>query len=673
MRALSLIALVLSIVLLPLSLALAVNDHDHHRATTERLLAEETEARAVALEASLHRARTIALMTAHDAAFRDFYRAPGRRASKLRAGAPALRRASEALLQPAKLFPAEIQDLSFVDASGSLNARVVRGRPVAVSARSVDDAVAPLRRSALALAPGEVVQSAPYVSSRTHDWVIANATPIPGGAAGRPAAIVQYELSLAGFRRELAPDEGGYDVHLIDARTGRVIIDSSKPHAGRQPVAAPADRRFAAVVRNPAQASVTEVDGHIAAYRRLRASHGIGDRWLLVTTSLERSTGLLGDAGPASIVMLGLGVLLMALAGTSLHASRRELELAATRDALTGLPNRRVLMTDLDRRTAPGSGAASVLLLFDLNGFKNYNDTFGHLAGDALLTRLGHALARATAPHGRAYRLGGDEFCVLAAAEAQAEVELLAASALSERGDGFAVSTSYGAVVVPDEATAAVDALRIADDRMYGQKTSGRATAGRQSTDVLMRALTERHPGLADHLDGVAQPAVEIARRLGIAGEALEHVRLAAELHDVGKVAIPDAIIDKPGPLDDDEWAFMRRHTLIGERIVAAAPALVPVAKLVRSSHERWDGGGYPDGLAGEDIPLGARIVSVCDAFDAIVSDRSYRPGSMPDAAIVELRRCAGTQFDPAVVEAFVRVLGESPEASARAQLAHER
>jgi HD-GYP domain-containing protein (c-di-GMP phosphodiesterase class II) len=176
-----------------------------------------------------------------------------------------------------------------------------------------------------------------------------------------------------------------------------------------------------------------------------------------------------------------------------------------------------------------------------------------------------------------------------------------------------------------------------------------------------------------DHLHGVAQPAVEIARRLGLAGEALEHVRLAAELHDVGKVAIPDAIIDKPGPLDDDEWAFVRRHPLIGERIVAAAPALVPVAKLVRSSHERWDGDGYPDGLAGEDIPLGARIVSVCDAFDAIVSDRSYRSGSMPEAAIVELRRCAGTQFDPAVVDAFVAVLDERPEWSAGAQLAHER
>jgi HD-GYP domain-containing protein (c-di-GMP phosphodiesterase class II) len=136
-------------------------------------------------------------------------------------------------------------------------------------------------------------------------------------------------------------------------------------------------------------------------------------------------------------------------------------------------------------------------------------------------------------------------------------------------------------------------------------------------------------------------------------------VKLAAELHDVGKVAIPDAILNKPGPLNEDEWAFMRRHTLIGERIVAAAPALCGVAKLVRASHERWDGGGYPDGIAGENIPLGARIVAVCDAYDAIVADRPYRGARSSAAALAELRRCAGTQFDPAVVEAFAAALAD--------------
>jgi len=136
-------------------------------------------------------------------------------------------------------------------------------------------------------------------------------------------------------------------------------------------------------------------------------------------------------------------------------------------------------------------------------------------------------------------------------------------------------------------------------------------------------------------------------------------VARAAELHDVGKVAIPDAILNKAGPLDEAEWSFMRRHTIIGERILLSAPALRPVARLVRSSHERWDGGGYPDGLAQEEIPLGARIVAVCDAFDAMTTDRPYRRRVSDAAALAELRGNAGTQFDPQVVKAFARTLDE--------------
>ena len=131
---------------------------------------------------------------------------------------------------------------------------------------------------------------------------------------------------------------------------------------------------------------------------------------------------------------------------------------------------------------------------------------------------------------------------------------------------------------------------------------------------------------------------------------------------------MPDTILNKPGPLDEEEWAFMRRHTTIGEAILSAAPALVPVARIVRSSHERFDGDGYPDRLAGEDIPLPARVIAVCDAYDAMTSDRAYRRGMSPEAALEELRRGAGTQFDPAVVEAFCFELDSrlSAERSAR-------
>jgi two-component system, cell cycle response regulator len=135
----------------------------------------------------------------------------------------------------------------------------------------------------------------------------------------------------------------------------------------------------------------------------------------------------------------------------------------------------------------------------------------------------------------------------------------------------------------------------------------------------------------------------------------------AAQLHDVGKVAIPDAIMSKPGPLDEAEWEFVRRHPVIGQRIVEAAPALMGVGELIRASHERWDGSGYPDGLAGDQIPMGARIIAVCDAYDAMTGDRPYRLGLLPQDALSELRRCAGTQFDAGVVAAFEVTIREPP------------
>jgi HD-GYP domain-containing protein (c-di-GMP phosphodiesterase class II) len=154
----------------------------------------------------------------------------------------------------------------------------------------------------------------------------------------------------------------------------------------------------------------------------------------------------------------------------------------------------------------------------------------------------------------------------------------------------------------------------------------------------------------------VADLAEAVAARLGLPREEQRAARHAGELHDVGKVAIPDAILAKPGPLDQQEWTFMREHTVVGERIVAADPALAAIGRLVRSSHERWDGGGYPDGLAGTAIPLVSRIVAVCDAWDAMASHRPYRPARGPQDAEAELLAGAGSQFDPVVVEAFLAV-----------------
>jgi HD-GYP domain-containing protein (c-di-GMP phosphodiesterase class II) len=235
-----------------------------------------------------------------------------------------------------------------------------------------------------------------------------------------------------------------------------------------------------------------------------------------------------------------------------------------------------------------------------------------------------------------------------------------ASEALTEHGQGFTVTTSYGSVSIPMEATSAAGAVRKADQRMYASKNvHSRTSAGRQSADVLLKILSERSPDLGVHLDQVTGLCEAVANRLDLPDEERAPMLQAASLHDVGKAAIPDEILNKPGALDEEEWHFIRRHTVIGERILSAAPALNRAAKLVRASHERHDGTGYPDELLGSQIPLGARIISVCDAYDAMTSERPYRKAVSPADALEELRRCAGSQFDPEVVAAFCEVLAE--------------
>lgn len=184
-----------------------------------------------------------------------------------------------------------------------------------------------------------------------------------------------------------------------------------------------------------------------------------------------------------------------------------------------------------------------------------------------------------------------------------------------------------------------------------------RFEAARGPKRALTRALRCGHPELGRHCDDVASLATAIARRFAFGTEELDAVAQAAHLHDIGKLAIDDRILDKPGPLTDEEWSVMRKHTEIGAAIVAEIPELQRSARLVRHSHERFDGGGYPDGLRREEIPLASRIIFAADAFDAMTSRRPYNvPMSVP-AALAELRRCAGSQFDPLVVEILCTVI----------------
>jgi diguanylate cyclase (GGDEF)-like protein len=360
-----------------------------------------------------------------------------------------------------------------------------------------------------------------------------------------------------------------------------------------------------------------------------------------------------------------LAIALLLCAFGFLYRQNRRLLASSQKDALvdslTGLRNRRAFVSDLEDRLAHASADQPLLLgLFDLDGFKQYNDTFGHPAGDALLARVGERLQKMVQGSATVYRMGGDEFCLLAAADRTSTDELVAraVSALSESGDTFRVTCSYGAVLVPDEASSPEEALHLADQRMYARKADV-ASAGRQSSDVLLKVLRERSRSLDAHVSNVGRLARLLAGRLELPRHEIDRIQLAAELHDIGKTAIPDSLLNKPGELTDEEWEYVRCHTLIGERILLAAPSLAQTAALVRSSHERIDGHGYPDGLSGDAIPVGSRIIAVCDAFDAMISDRSYRAAMPAAAALAELRLHAGTQFDADIVDAFMVAAGE--------------
>ncbi len=396
--------------------------------------------------------------------------------------------------------------------------------------------------------------------------------------------------------------------------------------------------------------------------------------------------GIMGTIDPSAVfdtraarahpwTWAGIHALFVALAGAAgvtawglnervrdrMREVQRQLEHLGLTDSLTGLGNRRQLMGDIERLLDASRPAA--LAIFDLDGFKEYNDRFGHPAGDALLVRLTAALQRAVAGPGNAYRLGGDEFCVLAGGLDAIELDAYLAewtACFSERGEGFVITASSGVALIPEEAGDPSEALRLCDRRMYARKHSRRTSAAAQTRDVLLATLAASQEDSPQGASAVARAAQRVGAEFGLSGVWLQELGHAADLRDLGNVAVPATILAKPGPLTEGEWEFVRRHPVIGERILAAAPALADAARIVRSTHERFDGTGYPDRLAGEAIALEARIISVCDAYHAMTSERPYRAARPHAQALEELRRGAGAQFDPAVVEAFVRTLAEA-------------
>jgi diguanylate cyclase (GGDEF)-like protein len=356
---------------------------------------------------------------------------------------------------------------------------------------------------------------------------------------------------------------------------------------------------------------------------------------------------------------------------------------SALTDSLTGLGNHRsyeIELRDAVERTVDGSPDVTLCLL-DVDDFKGINDVYGHQVGDEVLVALSAVLAGAGA---RAYRFGGDEFALIVdgdAAQAQKLVEHVYRVFDETRfPHGRSLQASVGIGSYPEHARSLEELQRIADTALYWAKHHGKnrscvygpstvqvfapADLGRiaerrarlRVAENLIRVVDAKDTYTGAHSESVARLVTAIALELGLDEDTAASVRLAGLLHDLGKIAVPDAILQKPSSLADHERRLVRRHAEFGSTLLDGLD-IGPVDLWVRHHHEHWDGTGYPDGLVGEEIPLGSRIILVADAYEAMTTDRSYRTATTPAEALEELRSKAGTQFDPWVVEALQRVL----------------
>jgi diguanylate cyclase (GGDEF)-like protein len=395
---------------------------------------------------------------------------------------------------------------------------------------------------------------------------------------------------------------------------------------------------------------------------------------------------VLWQRSPALSMALVGPLLAIALYQRSTFAVLKAMRLALT-DPLTGLGNHRHFHERLQRELAVAEqeGTSLTLCLVDIDDFKQVNDRHGHPVGDRVLAQVAARLRQG----GESFRLGGDEFAVLlpdtnarsGVAVARSIVERVSAADLEQVGS---MTVSAGVATFPIQGAGRDELIRLADSALYWAKEDGKNRARgyepalieikqlqqlAEGTDraaryraaaSLAKAVDARDGFAGSHSDRVGELAARIARRLGVEDAQIELTRVAASLHDLGKLAIPEEILRKPGTLNESERLVVQRHPQIGHRMLESL-GVEPIADWVLHHHERWDGDGYPDRLRGEEIPLGARIIFVADAYDAMTSERVYDRSLSPSEALEELERCSGSQFDPAIVDECSEELSVRP------------
>jgi diguanylate cyclase (GGDEF)-like protein/PAS domain S-box-containing protein len=363
----------------------------------------------------------------------------------------------------------------------------------------------------------------------------------------------------------------------------------------------------------------------------------------------------------------------------------------ADRDALTGLLNHRCLHERLSDEITRCSqcGDTFALILLDVDSFKQYNDTHGHLAGDEVLKECGQLISRSVRAIDISCRYGGDEFAAILPGASLDGASIVAERIRSqiESGNGLvkaAYTCSVGVALWPADGLTREEIVRAADAALYISKGKGRNCVslsseikqsampgaklggGRQDDDSVLNTILalaaavdsrDRHAG--DHSRKVSEHAVVIARELGYSDVGIERIRMAALVHDIGMIGVPSQVLTRSSPLSLLEWEQVRAHTRMGVAILRHVRQLEECLEAVQSHHEHYDGKGYPEGLEGESIPLDARIIAVADVFDAITSERPYRKPLPPERAVEEIKRSSGNQFDPKVVDAFMRTIAD--------------
>ena len=356
------------------------------------------------------------------------------------------------------------------------------------------------------------------------------------------------------------------------------------------------------------------------------------------------------------------GVVMVFRDVTQEKQQRDEIEYIMSHDSMTGLHNRWYMEEMLNRYDQETQGSC-VLIMGDLNGLKLVNDAFGHYEGDRFIRKIAGILKSSSGPRDVVCRWGGDEFLILmpdaGAADAEQLIERISARCKSESDEKLQLSIALGYALKTGGSEGIHTVLREAEQLTYRRKLMIEKSFRSSVINALLATLAAKSEETEEHAERLQHYCGQIGKILGISNKELDEMSLFAMLHDIGKVGINDAILQKPGALTEAEWLEMKKHPEIGFRIAQNNVDLAPISEYILSHHERWDGRGYPRGLCGEEIPVLSRILAIVDAFDAMTNERIYSKPRSPETAAEEILRCAGTQFDPIIAHVFVeQVLG---------------